>query len=429
MAGGETRRTDRPEIRSREAAQQLVLDVLREHADSLLRVARRHSLCADDAHDAYQRAVEIFLRHAGSLDAAEAHKWLHTVCKHEAMRVRNQRSRHVTGDDVDFDGHVAGGLPTADEQLASFDLLTRSAEALQRLKPQELRALWLKAQGHSYEEIAELCDWTYTKVNRCLTEGRRSFLDRYAEIGSGAECRRWEGVLSAMADGEASARDLAAVRPHLRNCPACRAHVRDLRETTRRVAALLPVPVVAETVDHGGLLARFHDALFSTVQERMVATATKLQTGVEVALSGKLAVVAASAAAIGGGVAVEQAVTEPQRAAARPAAARNAPQPAPAVQPDAPAPSAATPAPAAAPRPAPRRVVVRRTARSEFGLSSERGAKASSAESTAAREFAQPEPEPSSAPPATVASAPAPTTFESAEPTSAEQTAEAEFGG
>lgn len=427
MAGGETRRASRPEIRSREAAQQLVLDVLRDHADSLLRVARRHSLCADDAHDAYQRAVEIFLRHAGTLDAAEAHKWLHTVCKHEAMRVRNQRSRHVTGDDVDFDGHVAGGLPTADEQLASFDLLTRSAEALQRLKPQELRALWLRAQGHSYEEIAELCDWTYTKVNRCLTEGRRSFLDRYAEIGSGAECRRWEGVLSAMADGEASARDLAAVRPHLRNCPACRAHVRDLRETTRRVAALLPVPVAAETLDPGGLLARLHDALFSTVQERMVATATKLQTGVEVVLPGKMAVVAASAAAIGGGVAVEQAVTEPQRVAARPAAARKAPPSRPAaaraVQPDAPAPSAATPAPVAAPR----RAIVRRTSRSEFGLSSKGDAKASSADSTAAREFAQPDPEPSSAPPATAASSP--TTLESATPSTEEQTAAAEFGG
>jgi len=412
-------------VRSGAQAQQLVLDVLREHAESLLRVARRHSLCADDAQDAYQRAVEIFLRHARTLDAADAHKWLHTVTKHEAMRVRAQRSRNVTGDDVDFDGHVAGALPTPDEQLASFDLLTQSAEALQRLKPQELRALWLKAQGHSYQEIAEITQWSYTKVNRCLTEGRRSFLNRYAEIGSGAECRRWEAVLSAVADGEATARDLAAVRPHLRHCPACRAHVRDLRETTRRVAALLPVPVAAETVDHGSLFARLHDALFSTVQERAVATATKLQAGVEVALPGKLAVVAASAAAIGGGVAVEQAVTDPQRATARPAAVRKAPapRPAPVVQPDAPAPSAATPASAPAPRPASRRVVARRTTKTEFGLAKD-SAKTSSAESTAAREFSQPEP--SAAPPATVASSPE--TIEPA-PTTAEQTATAEFGG
>ena len=30
----------------------------------------------------------------------------------------------------------------------------------------------LQAQGYSYAEICELCGWTYTKVNRCLAEGR-----------------------------------------------------------------------------------------------------------------------------------------------------------------------------------------------------------------------------------------------------------------
>src|SRR6476469_2376135 len=255
MAGDNGTRAARPVLRTREQADQLVLDVLREHAESLLRVARRHSLCADDAQDAYQRGVEIFLRHARGLDAAEAHKWIHTVGKHEAMRLRGQRSRHVAGEEPDLDREAASRLPSADEQLASFDLLTRSAEALQRLKPQELRALWLKAQGHSYQEIAELCEWSYTKVNRCITEGRRSFLHRYAEIGSGAECRRWEPVLSALVDGEASAKDLAGVRPHLRNCPACRDHVRALRESSRGLAALLPAPMLLagreRSSDHG----------------------------------------------------------------------------------------------------------------------------------------------------------------------------------
>jgi hypothetical protein len=74
MAGDTQTRTARPVLRSETAARQLVLDVLRDHADSLLRVARNHSLCADDAHDAYQRAVEIFLRHAATLDADRAYK-------------------------------------------------------------------------------------------------------------------------------------------------------------------------------------------------------------------------------------------------------------------------------------------------------------------------------------------------------------------
>ena len=325
MARENGTRAARPVVRSQAQADQLVLDVLRDHAESLLRVARRHSLCVDDAQDAYQRSLEIFLRHARTLDAADAHKWIHTVVKHEAMRVRAQRARTVAGEEVDLDSHASGRVPTPDEQVASFDLMARSAEALQRLKPQELRALWLKAQGHSYQEIAELCDWSYTKVNRCITEGRRSFLDRYADIGSGAECRRWEGVLSAMADGEASARDLAAVRPHLRHCPACRARLRDMGDATRRVAALLPVGLVAggrAPADPGGLLARIHDALLGQVHERLVLSATKLQGGIEAAVPAKLAVVAAGAAAIGGGVAVERAAKLPQPAPVRAAVER-----------------------------------------------------------------------------------------------------------
>ena len=30
----------------------------------------------------------------------------------------------------------------------------------------------LQAEGYSYAEIATLCGWTYTKVNRSLAEGR-----------------------------------------------------------------------------------------------------------------------------------------------------------------------------------------------------------------------------------------------------------------
>jgi RNA polymerase sigma factor (sigma-70 family) len=415
MAGENAIRAGRPVLRSRAQADELVLCVLREHAESLLRVARRHSLCSDDAQDAYQRAAEIFLRHARTLEAADAHKWVHTVVKHEAMRLRAQRTRSVGAEDVDLDGRESGSSPTPDEQVASFDLLTRSAEALQRLKPQELRALWLKAQGHSYQEIAELCDWSYTKVNRCITEGRRSFLDRYERIASGEECRRWAPVLSAMADGEASARDLAAVRPHLRHCPACRALLRDLGESSRRVAALLPAPVAAAAADHAGLLARIHDAIFGQLHERLALSATRLQGGAEAALPGKLAVVAASAAAIGGGVAVERAATTRVH---RPVA-RHAPASVRSVRAAAVV-TVREPAPPAPPR-SPARAA-HRTATSEFGLRGDRAAAASNG--TAAREFAQPE----TSGGATVASAPAPAPAPSSAGRDA-GTAAAEFGG
>ena len=63
----------------RERGEALVLELVGSQADSLLRVARRYSMCADDAHDAYQRGLEILIRHAARLDPERAAGWLHTV--------------------------------------------------------------------------------------------------------------------------------------------------------------------------------------------------------------------------------------------------------------------------------------------------------------------------------------------------------------
>src|SRR3982750_3321251 len=90
-------------LRSPEQAEQLVLDLIAAHADSLLRTARRHSLCADDAQDAYQRGLEILMRHAARLEADRAGGWLHTVVKHEALAINRSRSRLLAGHDVDLD--------------------------------------------------------------------------------------------------------------------------------------------------------------------------------------------------------------------------------------------------------------------------------------------------------------------------------------
>ncbi len=146
----------------------LVLDVIQRHAASLLRTARRHSLCAEDAEDAYQRALEIFLRHAPRLDPDRAPAWLRTVVKHEAMAVRRIRQRDLVSTEFDFDAIEADRTPSPEEQAIGFEHIARSAEALQRLKPQEVRALWLRAQGSSYDEIQAETGWTRTKVNRCL---------------------------------------------------------------------------------------------------------------------------------------------------------------------------------------------------------------------------------------------------------------------
>jgi RNA polymerase sigma factor (sigma-70 family) len=301
----------------KKAAEDLILRTIAAHADSLLRTARRHSICVDDAQDAYQRAIELFMSHATRLDAARAPAWLHVVVKREAQAIQRARRKILMSTEVDLDGHEADSLPTPEEQLLRFDTISRSAEALKRLKPHELRALWLRAQGHSYSDISALTGWSYTKVNRCLSEGRRSFLEHYEGIESGEECARWLPVLSAMADGEATPEQLMELRPHLRNCPGCRATLRSLQDSSTPLAALLPVPLLVADAGFGDhvvqLAMRVYEGVAGGLHDRAITSFTKAQAVIEATASGKVAVVAASAAAVAGGgyAGVEQVVEQP----------------------------------------------------------------------------------------------------------------------
>ena len=85
-----------------------VATIVARHGDLLLRVARQFSLCADDAHDAVQRALEIYMRRVDSLDPATELAWLKVVVKHEALAVRRGRAG-VAGEEVDLDAVPAVG--------------------------------------------------------------------------------------------------------------------------------------------------------------------------------------------------------------------------------------------------------------------------------------------------------------------------------
>ena len=210
-----------------------------------MRVAQHWSLCRDDALDAYQRALEIYVRRIDSLDPATEIAWMRVVVKHEALAVRRQRAEALPVAEVDVDGHAAEAQRPVDDLLAGRERVRRSAEALRRIKPDEAKALVLKAQGLSYDEIAETLSWTYTKVNRCITEGRAHFLKVYGEIEAGEECDRFAPTLAALVAGTASADALLELRPHIRNCAACRATVRQLHATRLgRLGALLPLPTL-----------------------------------------------------------------------------------------------------------------------------------------------------------------------------------------
>ena len=148
------------------------------------RTARRISLCADDAEDAFQRAVEILLTKAPDRPPSALIAWMQVVTRREALAVRRARERLLAAWRDEPDDLIAGLLcerPGPVEQAERRERVAAAAGALAALKPDERLAIALQAHGYSYAEICTLCGWTYTKVNRCLAEGRA----RLRELTSG----------------------------------------------------------------------------------------------------------------------------------------------------------------------------------------------------------------------------------------------------
>jgi RNA polymerase sigma factor (sigma-70 family) len=150
-----------------------------------LGIARRFSICADDADDAYQRAVEILLTKAPAVEPSRLAAWMSVVTRREAMAVRRARERLLGNASVqaDDDGgqarleRIASERPGPAEEIERSERIAAARGALAELKPNEQVALALQAGGYSYAEICDACGWTYTKVNRCLAEGRERLRD------------------------------------------------------------------------------------------------------------------------------------------------------------------------------------------------------------------------------------------------------------
>jgi RNA polymerase sigma factor (sigma-70 family) len=177
VAAQSAHETRPPEADRRRASSVL----LHAHRDAFRRTAARLSLCADDADDAVQRAAEILLTKAPTLEPSRLVAWMHVVTRHEALAVRRERERSL-GARLDtsvavwaapepLDG-VLSDHPAPDEIAERREQTRTRLIALAALKPHERLAIVLFARGYSYAEIAARCGWTHTKVNRCLAEGR-----------------------------------------------------------------------------------------------------------------------------------------------------------------------------------------------------------------------------------------------------------------
>ncbi len=278
---------DSPRPTGEAARKRAAVEMIARHEHSMRRTARRFSLGTEDAEDSYQRALEIVLTKAPTTDPRELIRWTHTVIKHEALAVRRGRERLLGRPFVGEEGEVPDrvALIPADaagpaERAERREEIARSREALRTLKPAELRALTLLAEGYSYAEIGELTGFSRTKINRCLAEGRERFRSFVARSEDGDRCRELQPLLSAFCDGEAGAEETAALREHLRVCGACRSTLRAYRAAPRTVAALAPGLPASRS-----LLERIQE-LFAELGSRLPGAGGGAESATQVATAG-----------------------------------------------------------------------------------------------------------------------------------------------
>lgn len=163
--------TNRPEI----------LEGLLATATATLRhQAFRHSRDAESAEEALQDACLQFLRRYEGQPGLEALRWMQTTTKRCAWAIahRERRQSALALSPTDAIDEQAEVFTVADERPGPAASAERREEhettlgAFEHLKPDERTALILLGLGCSYAEIGELRDWTHTKVNRCVSEGR-----------------------------------------------------------------------------------------------------------------------------------------------------------------------------------------------------------------------------------------------------------------
>jgi RNA polymerase sigma factor (sigma-70 family) len=168
----------RPGARQRQRNADLLTRLLAKDEYRLRLQARRHAELPDDADDALQSAYALFLeRYKG---VGEPLAWLNTTVKREAWAIRRRGTRRrersfscaTNGAELDLAEALPVDAPGPEERVWRDETLMDRRRDLAALKPDERQALWLLGLGLSYDEICEATGWTYTKVNRCLSEGR-----------------------------------------------------------------------------------------------------------------------------------------------------------------------------------------------------------------------------------------------------------------
>lgn len=167
--------THAPRATQRQRIHTIAHELYTAHHNRLLAISTRNSPTIEDAEEALHDAFALFINHFDPDSEAPPIAWITLTLKRRCWATyRHQRILPIQS--LSTNPPPAPPDPTAQRPLHELAEATADAKhirrALAQLKPNERRALSMLALGYSYKDIARHTGWTYTKVNRCITEGR-----------------------------------------------------------------------------------------------------------------------------------------------------------------------------------------------------------------------------------------------------------------
>ncbi|HEX8084822.1 MAG TPA: RNA polymerase sigma factor [Solirubrobacteraceae bacterium] len=293
----------------------------------------RHMLGSrEDAEDVLQ---EVF---AASFNAMLADSrpinvrpWLYRIARNRSL---NHLRRHTAIGVDSMDVHLSeGGLTTADKVHRREEFRQLIGDVQELPETQRTALLLREIDALSYEQIAEAMETTVPSVKSLLVRARVSL----AEMSEARQltCDEVRVELGEVAEG--LTKMSPPVRRHLRQCEKCANFRKQLRETNKALAAVMPVgPLLflkKAILAHLGTTASAGSAATATSAAAGAGGASALSAGVTAVASKGAAAFAAAAIVTAGAVEVKRAqapVPHP------PAAAAVAPPPEPVASPPAP---------------------------------------------------------------------------------------------
>jgi len=280
---------------------------------SRLQAFCRHMLASrEDAEDVLQ---EVFAAAFNAMLADDreinVRPWLYRIARNRSLN-HLRRAQAVGMDSMDI--HLSeGGLTTADKvhKREEFRLLIADVQDLP--ETQRTALLLREIDALSYDQIAEAMETTVPSVKSLLVRARVSLAE--AAEARLLSCEEVRLELGEVAEG--LRRTSAPVRRHLRTCDRCTAFRKQLRSTSKALAALYPVgPLILLKkilVTHIGTSAAAGSAATAGGAAASSAGAgAALQVGFSAFASKAAAGLAAAAIVTAGAVEVQHAAKAPR---------------------------------------------------------------------------------------------------------------------